>query len=381
LTNGHFVAQSLNWDNPSGPVSNAGAVTRGFATGGPVGMISSANSVLGTAPGGISIFPGTSVGFVHDAPRHRLFVGRGSSNIVSIWAYTPVATPTPTASATPPPTATSTAATVTPTPTRTATPTTALTPTGTVTPSAAATPSITATSTPAPEVCDDCIDNDLDLAVDRADADCPPPADGGATGLGDPDERGKAAAACGKGAAKAGAKYVDAALKHLQKCLNAVFTCVQTKPGDDACLQKASATCTKEMDTLDDKDGPKLADGLRKVCGADALAAADLLAAAGVGYDAEDEACAAFGAASIADVDDVVTCVRQHHLCRASQMLGLHVPRAFEFLMLAGLNPASELPCLPAGADGGGDDLGEPGRGKAAAKCEKSAKKAAAKFV
>jgi len=294
----------------------------------------------------------------------------------------PPATPTPTTTPTSSPTGST--PTRTPTATRTPTPSSsagAATPTLAATPAATATPTVTATRTPAPEVCDDCIDNDFDLDVDRVDADCPPPADGGGLGLDDPKGRGKAVAGCAKGAAKAGAKYADVALKRLQKCVNAVFPCVQRKPGDQGCLAKARAKCAKEWSALDGKDGAKLGQALRKTCGAAKLDPSDLLAATGAGFAAEDGPCAAFGVAAIVDVEDVVACAGAHHLCRAAAILGLHVPRAFELLTLGGREPASELPCLPPGADGAGAGLGDPRRAAAAAKCEKAAKKAGIKFV
>ncbi len=77
LTNGNYVAQSNNWDNPAGSIVNARAITFGNRIGGTIGLITSANSVLGTVANGIS-------GFSFDALRNRLVVGRSASNIVSL---------------------------------------------------------------------------------------------------------------------------------------------------------------------------------------------------------------------------------------------------------------------------------------------------------
>ena len=78
LSNGHYVVRSDDWDNPSGPVTDAGAVSYGDGATGTTGMVSSANSVLGTVTNGIS-----DVDF--DALRERLIVGRGKSNIVTLF--------------------------------------------------------------------------------------------------------------------------------------------------------------------------------------------------------------------------------------------------------------------------------------------------------
>src|SRR5690606_4419779 len=56
------------------------------------------------------------------------------------------------------------------------------------------------------ETCDNCVDDDGDGAIDRADSDCPPPANGGGVGLG--DARGKSALKCQKAINKAGKMLV-----------------------------------------------------------------------------------------------------------------------------------------------------------------------------
>lgn len=77
LANGHYVVESISWSNPSGPVIDARAVTLGNGNIGTVGLVSTTNSILGTAPHGTS-------GFSFDYTRSRLFVGRAASNIVSV---------------------------------------------------------------------------------------------------------------------------------------------------------------------------------------------------------------------------------------------------------------------------------------------------------
>src|SRR5262249_51833882 len=84
LTNGNYVVQSNNWDNPSGPVVNAGADTFGNGTVGTVGLVSSTNSVVGTMASGVNTFS-------FDATRNRLFVGRKPNNIVSLLSFTTTA--------------------------------------------------------------------------------------------------------------------------------------------------------------------------------------------------------------------------------------------------------------------------------------------------
>ena len=47
LTNGNYVVSSSNWDNPTGPIANVGAVTWGNGSGGTVGLVTSSNSLIG----------------------------------------------------------------------------------------------------------------------------------------------------------------------------------------------------------------------------------------------------------------------------------------------------------------------------------------------
>jgi Repeat of unknown function (DUF5650)/Carboxypeptidase regulatory-like domain len=77
LTNSNYVVRSSLWDNPSPVVVNASAVTFGNGASGTVGLITSANSVVGTVGNGTNTFS-------FDVLRNRLFVGRSASNIVSI---------------------------------------------------------------------------------------------------------------------------------------------------------------------------------------------------------------------------------------------------------------------------------------------------------
>ncbi len=51
LPNGNYIVRSSNWSNPTGPIFNVGAVTLCNSTGGSVGLISSANSLIGGSSG------------------------------------------------------------------------------------------------------------------------------------------------------------------------------------------------------------------------------------------------------------------------------------------------------------------------------------------
>ena len=80
LSNGHYVVQSPGWDN--GAITDVGAISLGRGTGGVVGEVGRANSVLGSTAGG-----GNTLVFAYDLTTPQLIVGRRSDNIVSLRSF------------------------------------------------------------------------------------------------------------------------------------------------------------------------------------------------------------------------------------------------------------------------------------------------------
>ncbi len=230
------------------------------------------------------------------------------------------------------------------------------------------------------EDCDNCLDDDGDTAIDRSDPDCPPPADGAGAALPDPKTLGKAALKCQKALGKAGTKLAASKLKRLQACAQGAFTCLQLKPGDDACLAKAGTKCGKGLAGVA-ADRAKLGAAVTKACGPPALESADLLGASGLGFDFEEALCGDRGVATLASVADVAACVAATHECRAAELFAVETPRAGELLALLGRASASDAPCLGASADGGGQSLADPTARKAVVKCQKSFAKAGTGFA
>jgi hypothetical protein len=74
---------------------------------------------------------------------------------------------------------------------------------------------------------------------------CLPDHAGAGEGVGDVVQ-GKALYACAAAITKASSGFVTKKLAGLTKCVDKVFTCIQTKPDDAACLTKADAACAKE---------------------------------------------------------------------------------------------------------------------------------------
>jgi hypothetical protein len=187
----------------------------------------------------------------------------------------------------------------------------------------------------------------------------------------------KAAVGCERAIVKAGAQLVGARLGNLGSCGRAVQRCIQTKPDDPACMQKAAARCRSAMGALTAADR-KHGAAVRKRCGG-TLALADVLDPAGLGY-----ARSACGAGAPAEtLEDLVACVVGEHACRSAALFELLQPRAKELMRLPGVNAATldTLVCLP---DHGGDGatVGDPqGQGKAVEACAGAIVKAGTSFV
>jgi uncharacterized delta-60 repeat protein len=166
-----------------------------------------------------------------------------------------------------------------------------------------------------------------------ADAPCLPSAEAPSGGLADA-ERAKIAAKCQHGVFKAGGKFVSAKTKVVNACVHAAVACIQLKPGDPGCLAKMRATCAKKVGALTGDGGieAKLAAAVVKTCGA--LDAAELTAAAGLGFAARTAECAAFGAPSLQSAAAVGDCLRRQHERRVEQMLEAGMPRMHELLNL-----------------------------------------------
>ncbi len=229
-----------------------------------------------------------------------------------------------------------------------------------------------------PEDCENCIDDDGDTIVDRADPDCAPPADAAGAGVGDATV-GKAVAKCAKAIRKVGAKLASNRLKQLGACEKAVADCVQLKPGDAACLAKAQAKCAKARIGSASAEA-KLAGPITTACGEPTVATSHLLADVGLGFDDETSACKGRGVGTVATVTDVAACVLRQQACMAERALGAAVPRARELLVLGGLDPSADLGCIEATTNGGGSAIAAEKR-KALRKCDGAIQKATAKLL
>ncbi len=237
------------------------------------------------------------------------------------------------------------------------------------------------------EICNNCVDDDQDDFIDRSDPECEAPAFGAGLGLGDPKGVGKAAIKCQHGIAIGGRNFVTRRVAHLLKCFGAVAACTQLKNGDDRCFAKAQTTCEKERAAATGKDEAKLRGAVAKACGPKGpndpppLTLAQLLDGPGLGFGAEASICADHGVPALTGAGDIAECVLRQHACLAERIAGETVPRAREYFLRVGGNPAADFPCLPAGADGSGNTLAGTAKQKALAKCDAAIRKGTLKVL
>jgi hypothetical protein len=226
------------------------------------------------------------------------------------------------------------------------------------------------------EFCDNCVDDDGDDLIDRADPDCNPFANGGGAGI-DDTVRGKALVKCHKGIEKAGLAFSSKRLKRLYACATPAFACVQTKAGDPTCLTAAGTKCAGQLAGAG-ADQNKLLALIAKACDPAVVSRADLDLDLGLGFGKEAAECLNEGSPLNASIGSLAACVLQQHVCHTNRTLSAGVPRARELFIGMGRNPDGELLCLDVGSDGGGQGLGD--FGKPALKCQQGIIKASLKL-
>jgi hypothetical protein len=251
---------------------------------------------------------------------------------------TPTPTPTPTLSATP-------TLTITPTPTETPSPTLTPTATGeTPTPTSTGTPTDTgtagATGTPTPAVTPTVTPPNPNTTATPS---------GPPQGLADPAAA-KKAVRCQKALTTASAKLVVARAKRLDSCATRVLGCVQTKPGDAACRDKAAVPCARGLGKLG-TDETKMRASIVKSCGT--LSPTDRGSAAGLGFETQAGSCP-----GLADVNQLAGCVAARNRCDGDDLMTVEEPRAGEMLRLVGATLEPDACLEDFGGSGGG--AGDP---------------------
>lgn len=189
-------------------------------------------------------------------------------------------------------------------------------------------------------------------------------------------EAAKRADKCQTEIKKASVKFVGNKLKRLAVCANAMLKCIETKPGNDKCLDKAAKTCAKEAAKVAD-DEELLLKTIETKCAA--LGSTDLRSAAGLGYDRLGIECEQRFGVTLSDVRSVASCVVSHHECVTERIFEAQNPRAAELLRLAGVSLGGDACLEDSGA--AGDGVGNNTIGKAVHKCAVQVAKAGGGFA
>jgi hypothetical protein len=166
---------------------------------------------------------------------------------------------------------------------------------------------------------------------------CLPDHAGNGEGVDDPVQ-GKAIQQCAATIAKAASAFTAKKLTSLAKCADTVFSCVQTKPGDAACLAKANASCAKEAAKIA-AERAKVAPAIDKKCG-------------GIDFNVNLRPPRAANLAALATtlpgadtLDTLATyeqALRAGHECAAEELLQIVAPRSLA--LVKALAPSLALP-------------------------------------
>lgn len=155
--------------------------------------------------------------------------------------------------------------------------------------------------------------------------------DGGHGGVAEPDR--KDVRRCDDALHRATQRLVRARLKALHACAGPVFTCVQAKPNDAACLARARGKCTGAFADLPDLDAA-LAGSIARTCGT--LDPTDLASNVGLGFGGLAARCAALGSGGSASAQAVAGCLVRELRCRTNQLVESETPRFLELIGAGG---------------------------------------------
>jgi uncharacterized repeat protein (TIGR03806 family) len=127
----------------------------------------------------------------------------------------------------------------------------------------------------------------------------------------------------------------------LQRCSAMAFRCLQSRPDDAACIERAAKEC-RLAGSMHARAEAKAAAALARAC--DGLDAA-LWSPDGLGFDDVAPACAARHGITVEDATTLGTCLARNDACADAANTALLVPRTAEILRTLALEPIG-LSCL-----------------------------------
>ena len=169
----------------------------------------------------------------------------------------------------------------------------------------------------------------------------------GGTGQGAGAPEGKAVAKCAAAITRGGARFVARKLSSLEKCVDRLFTCEQTKQDNPRCPAGAGTACVKVFQQIATAE-QKLEAGIASACPAELYTT--MRDAPGANLAVLDAECARYGVADLSqDVGQYTQCLVRQHECRVEELLAFEAPRAavligsVDFAAL-GLDPPPQFP-------------------------------------
>lgn len=151
-------------------------------------------------------------------------------------------------------------------------------------------------------------------------------------GAGDPTLVGSPIVQCAKSLSRAARALASVRLKRIAKCILGVLACAQTRPGDVACLTKATVRCGRETGKVVAAEA-KSAIATNKRC--PAISFPTLASAVGLNLAALDPTCTTLGVGPVSSLATYQECLRRAHACQTASILARVAPRADEMLLQA----------------------------------------------
>lgn len=157
----------------------------------------------------------------------------------------------------------------------------------------------------------------------------------------------KALGRCHKAATFVAGNHATLAMKSLKRCLDAIYTCVQTRASDPACLPAAQALCDARFSKIATSEAKARA-ALTKRCGATVIPYATLQQPNALDIADLAELCALYEVPDLDTYDRYLTCLLRQHDCQTADLLAFESRRAAELLALTGRSfPSRYCPNAP----------------------------------
>src|SRR5262245_42312301 len=147
----------------------------------------------------------------------------------------------------------------------------------------------------------------------------------GADTLSDPGQA-QAANKCQIIVERTGADVAVEALDALSNCVGPIIKCVETKPGDAGCLDKARQRCEDQLD-IAKVQANRMFDAIARKCSSD-LSVESMLDPLGLDFESLKAECKKDFGVELTDAASIGQCLALQHSCEIERMFAFEMPRA-----------------------------------------------------